>query len=97
MIIEEVIINDVKIVLSRGKGGKGGENNETYKFYIYIVNKDVSVYRVGKLSIVIWQHSIYTSDKALIQEAQDLASAVFKYKTEKLKVVILWVMKRNWQ
>ncbi|SVM94517.1 hypothetical protein [Klebsiella pneumoniae] len=54
-----------------------------------IVNKDVSVYRVGKLSIVIWQHSIYTSDKALIQEAQDLASAVFKYKTEKLKEVIL--------
>ncbi|MCE9804075.1 hypothetical protein LZ678_29375, partial [Raoultella ornithinolytica] len=76
-------------VLSRGKGGKGGKNNETYKFYIYIVNKDVSVYRVGKHSIVIWQHSIYTSDKALIQEAQDLASAVFKYKTEKLKEVIL--------
>ncbi|MFK4979515.1 hypothetical protein [Klebsiella pneumoniae] len=89
MIIEEVIINDVKIVLSRGKGGKGGKNNETYKFYIYIVNKDVSVYRVGKHSIVIWQHSIYTSDKSLIQEAQDLASAVFKYKTEKLKEVIL--------
>ena len=41
MIIEEVIINDVKIVLSRGKGGKGGENNETYKFYIYIVNSIV--------------------------------------------------------
>lgn len=53
------------------------------------MNKDVSVYRVGKLSIVIWQHSIYTSDKALIHEAQDLASAVFKYKTEKLKEVIL--------
>ncbi|MDW1257589.1 hypothetical protein [Klebsiella pneumoniae] len=89
MIIEEVIINDVKVKLSRGKVAKGDKESPAYIFYISLVNKNVDIYRVSKQTLLIWQYPVMTADKKTLEEAQNLAHAIFKYKVEKMKEVLL--------
>lgn len=89
MLIEEAIINDVKVKLSRGKVAKGDKNFPAYIYYISLVNKNVDMFRVGKQAILIWQYPVMTADKKTLEEAQNLAQAIFKYKVDKMKEVLL--------
>ncbi|EIS5756566.1 hypothetical protein LZ898_004603 [Salmonella enterica] len=89
MIIDEVIIENVKVKLSRGKISKGEKESPAYMFYISLVNKNVDIYRVSKQALLIWQYPVMTADKKTLEEAENLAHAIFKYKVDKMKEVLL--------
>lgn len=85
MIIKEELLEDIKIVLSKNKGdGK----NTSFTYYIYLVNKDTTIYRVRKNAVVIWKYTLNVSDKKTLEEAEVLALDVFTQKTDKLLEVI---------
>jgi len=85
MIIKEELLEDIKIVLSKNKGdGK----NTSFTYYIYLVNKDTTIYRVRKNAVVIWKYTLNVSDKKTLEEAEALALDVFTQKTDKLLEVI---------
>ncbi|MCC3735976.1 hypothetical protein LLS47_24080 [Rouxiella badensis] len=85
MIIKEELLEDIKIVLSKNKGdGK----NTSFTYYIYLVNKDTTIYRVRKNAVIIWKYTLNVSDKKTLEETEALALDVFTQKTDKLLEVI---------
>lgn len=85
MILEQIVIKEIKLVLSKAKGDG---RDKAYQYYIYLVNKDAIVSRVSKFAVVLWSSIVSSEAKDVIKTKEEEARSVLLEKAILLEGVL---------